>query len=297
VQQLGMSIRLFLVDGNPSGIVSGEVGNWTGKLIATPRTRIADVVRREELQRTGIYVLSGPDPDDPTRSTIYVGETDSLAGRMKDHDAKDFWNRVCMVFSKDTNLTKAHARYLESRLIAMANAAGVAAVLNGTAPPRPPLPDADISDMEQFLQNLKVALPVMGYGFFESRAAKATSEEEAATSPVFVLPNTLGLIAHAREIDGALVVLAESTARQDGTPSWTSFRVLRDKLLMDGKLVPTEDPGILRFATNVEFASPSAAAAVVMARNQNGRVTWKIENTNITYADWQDGNAEAGPSH
>lgn len=288
-----MSIRLFLVDGSPSGTVTGEVGNWTGKLIAAPRTRVADVVRREELQRTGIYVLSGPDPDDPTRSTIYVGETDSLADRMKHHDAKDFWNRVCMVFSKDTNLTKAHARYLESRLIAMANAAGVAAVLNGTAPPKPPLPDADISDMEQFLQNLKVALPVMGYGFFESRAAKAARKEDAATSPTFVLPNSLGLIAHAREIDGALVVLEGSTARREGTPSWTSFRVLRDRLLTERKLVPTEDPGILRFATNVEFASPSAAAAVVMARNQNGRITWKVEDTGTTYADWQDGKVDA----
>jgi hypothetical protein len=294
MQQWGMSIRLFLVDGSPSGIVTGEVGNWSGKLVAAPRSRVGDAAKREELQRTGVYILSGPDPTDPTRSIIYVGETDSLAERMKGHDTKDFWNRVCMVFSKDANLTKAHARYLESRLIGMAKTAGVARVLNDITPPQRALPDADVSDMEQFLEYLKVALPVMGCDFFESRAAKAASGEEAAnTSPIFVLPNALGLSARAREIDGAFVVLEGSTARKVGTPSWSSFRVLRDKLVKDGKLVPTEDPNVLRFASNVEFASPSAAAAVVMARNQNGRVTWKVEGSGTTYAEWQDGQASA----
>jgi hypothetical protein len=41
------------------------------------------------------------------------------------------------------NLTKAHARYLESRFIALAQQAGRCRLDNGTAPPLLPLPEAD----------------------------------------------------------------------------------------------------------------------------------------------------------
>lgn len=33
--------------------------------------------------------------------------------------------------------------------------------------------------------------------------------------------------------------------------------------------------------------SPSAAAAVVLGANTNGRVAWKTADTGKTYADWQ----------
>ena len=58
---------------------------------------------------------------------------------------------------------------------------------------------------------------------------------------------------------------------------------------MEGrKLVQSDDPDYFVFSENVSFASPSAAAAIVAAGNRNGRVYWKIEGANTTYADWHD---------
>jgi hypothetical protein len=54
-----------------------------------------------------------------------------------------------------------------------------------------------------------------------------------------------------------------------------------------GRLVDGADPDTLVFADNVAFDSPSAAAAVVLGRNANGRIEWKTADTNKTYADWQ----------
>ena len=59
----GRQIRMFLVDGTPAGLMTAEVMNWTGKAIMAPRARFADLVRREEATRTGIYILIGPDPE------------------------------------------------------------------------------------------------------------------------------------------------------------------------------------------------------------------------------------------
>jgi len=79
----------------------------------------------------------------------YIGEADVVADRLRYQQRdKDFWDRVVVITSKDTNLTKSHSRYLESRLISLATQAGRVALENGTAPPVPALPEADASDMD-----------------------------------------------------------------------------------------------------------------------------------------------------
>jgi hypothetical protein len=100
--------------------------------------------------------------------------------------------------------------------------------------------------------------------------------------------SAVGVKAEAIEADGEFVVLAGSMARQSGTASWTSYKGLRDKLIADGKLVDSGQPNIVKFAENVPFESPSAAAAVVYAGNQNGRMAWRVKGTGQTYKDWQD---------
>jgi hypothetical protein len=97
-----------------------------------------------------------------------------------------------------------------------------------------------------------------------------------------------GVKADAVEADGEFVVLKGSMARELGTASWTSYKGMRDKLMADGKLVGSSQPNILTFAENVAFDSPSAAAAVVYAGNQNGRTAWRVKGTGQTYKEWQD---------
>ena len=51
--------------------------------------------------------------------------SNDFPGRLRQHNSnKDFWDRVIVPTSKDANLTKAHARYLESRFIDIAKLAG-----------------------------------------------------------------------------------------------------------------------------------------------------------------------------
>jgi hypothetical protein len=123
----GRQIRLFLVNGVPSGIITAEVINWTGKAVVAPRGRFADLVRREEAARTGIYILVGPDPERASGVKAYIGEADSVGKRLRRHegdDDMDFFDRAAFVVSKDENLTMAHARFLESQLVRSAREAG-----------------------------------------------------------------------------------------------------------------------------------------------------------------------------
>ena len=43
------------------------------------------------------------------------------------------------------------------------------ALVNSTAPSPPPLPEADISDMEFFIEQLKIVLPVLNLNILRTR--------------------------------------------------------------------------------------------------------------------------------
>jgi len=49
---------------------------WSGKFLVSPRTLLKELARREEITRTGVYVLAGPDPENPAQDMIYFGKGD-----------------------------------------------------------------------------------------------------------------------------------------------------------------------------------------------------------------------------
>lgn len=286
----GKTIRLYLVDGIPSGVLTAEIINWTGKIIVAPRSQLSVLASRDEVKRTGVYALVGPDPESPHRDRLYVGEGDNVLTRLTAHDkdeTRDFWTRTIVVISKDENLTKSHGRFLESRLISMAMQAGRAIVTNGTNPPTNPLPEPDVADMDYFLEQIQMVLPVLGFSFLQPLPDYSQIAATSVSGTRFTMRDA-GTEAHAVELNGEFVVLKGSTARKQGTKSWDSYKSLRDQLVADGRLVDSEFPEYFRFVENVPFQSPSAAATVVAAGNRNGRLTWKSESGSETYADWHD---------
>lgn len=287
----GRQIRIYLVDGVPTGVLTAEIINWTGKMIVAPRAQLAELARRDEVRRTGVYCLVGPDPENSLRDAVYFGEGDNVLSRLASHDkdeSKDFWTRCAVVISKDQNITKSHGRYLESRLISLAAAAGRATLHNATSPPLPPLPEPDVADMEYFLGQLQLILPVLGFTFLQPKPVATPPGwiSDADESPLFLL-GVVGVEARAREIDGEFIVMKGSTARREGTRTWTSYKGLREQLVDEGKLVLSDQPDYYVFTEDVSFSSPSAGGAVVNAGNINGRTAWKTE-TGETYQQWQE---------
>ena len=296
----GKSVRLFLAEGTASGLTTAEIMNWTGHVLAGSRSGLPAFMKRPELVRTGVYFLSGPDPADPDTLQLYIGESDNVKNRLTQHNnskdtSKDFWERTCVVTSKDQNITKAHARYLEARLIAIANAVDIAKVANGTAPSLPELPEADTADMEFFVEQVRLILPVLGFDFLRQHkaiprtitdAADAPTDSEVA--PLFrLVMERRGIDASAREIDGEFVVLAGSdvATKWSGKDLDYTYAKLHAKLIESKKLVQGGN-GHLRFSEDVPFRSPSAASSVVLGRTDNGRASWKVSDSNLTYADW-----------
>lgn len=103
----GRSVKIFLAEGSATGIVTAEIINWTGHTLAAPRTRLDAALKREELKRTGIYILYS-DSFGGDLPAVYVGEGDDISSRLRSHSRdsdKDYWDRFIAVTSKDMNLT------------------------------------------------------------------------------------------------------------------------------------------------------------------------------------------------
>lgn len=299
----GRSIRLFLVDGIPNGLLTAGIVNWTGHVLMGPRSKLSELIRRPECSRTGVYFLLGPALDASLRPTVYIGESDDVAARLKQHNrperkdntngGKDFWERVCLVTSKDENLTKAHARYLEKLLIKIAAETKRCALLNAPTSRYPNLPESDQSDMLFFIDQIRVVLPTLGLDFLRERPSLAMQKvQQTATdiddSPRFILTVPKHSIeAEAEEINGEFVVLTNSLARADWGNSEHNYRTLHKQLCDDAVLMPV-DNSLRRFASDYAFSSISAAAAVITGSPSNGRTKWKVKNTGQLYADWQE---------
>lgn len=291
----GKQIKLFLVDGTPGGLSTAEITNWTGHVLTAPRSDVGELLRRPEASRTGVYLLLGDDESSIGGVRCYVGEADVIGDRLRYHlRDKDFWDRVAVVTSKDTNLTKSHVRYLESRLISLAHQAGRSTLENGTAPAVPPLPEADQSDMDYFLQQLHIVLPVLNINVVRSRRVEGTGQVSSApASPVFRLVNQrAGVDASAQQIDGEFTVLAGSVVvpqwRGKGTAestikAYSSYRALHEKLVSDGAIVV--DGATATFSRDVPFPSPSTAGAICVGRACNGRVEWV--SSEGTFGAWE----------
>lgn len=287
----GRALELFFVDGNPEGMLTAEVFNWTGHVLRIPRTRLPEGLRREAASQTGVYVLLGADDNGPL---AYIGEAENLAIRLAQHArAKEWWDVATLITATGDALNKAHVKYLESRLVEAAMQAGAMRLENGNAPPRPSLNEAALSNMEGFLEILHMVLPAIRVDLFQTgrRANRAVEKTAAATSSDEVaftlsLPRH-AITANALLIAGEMVVQAGSEVR----PTWvgdlsnkTSYSTIHADLLARGIINASGDKAI--FTEDFAFSSPSAAAAVVCGRSANGRTSWKRPDGQ-SYADWE----------
>src|SRR5664279_1314016 len=94
------TIKLFLPRGDAKSLRTAEISNWSGMAIAAPRTEMDELLLREELDKAGVYILTGADPLSGS-PLVYIGEAEIVRERLKQHKAKEFWISAIVFISKD----------------------------------------------------------------------------------------------------------------------------------------------------------------------------------------------------
>ena len=295
----GKHIDLFLVDGESGGITTAGIIGWTGQILNGPRSALTRLLDREEAHRNGVYFLLGDDPDAIESVRCYVGKTEDFSARFLDHNRKkEWWNRVILVSSLDDSFNEGHWGYLESRLLEIATTTKRCTLRdNVQAPQRRKLSEAQKSDAEAFLEQVRSILPVLGVNILRSthRPPEQQTPPPDINSPMFTLAAPKRNIdARARIIGGEFIMLEGSrivgkwTNEGSKLSTRNSYRNHRDrhaKLVNDGSIAVEGTIGIL--TRDISFPSPSAAASVAVGYSRNGRIAWTWEGG--TYKDWEDG--------
>lgn len=275
---MGKKLTVYMIDGTAYGPRLSEIGNWVGKAMYSPRASVNKIMNRSEFDNPGIYCLKGDPTDDAFDEKIYIGEAENIKARLKQHLSdpnKDFKELIFFV-SKDELLTKTQIRYLESRLVQLAIEAKTAQIDNGNSPSLPTLHEADISDMEYFLEQMKLILPVMGFKFLISSTVKQSNENQIENSnsvheTYYIKTKTFK--ASMIETDQGYIVKKGSEAKKVLSKSCTeTYRNMRRKLVETEIMVLYND--ILIFAEDAVFNSPSAASNMILGRNSNGFTEW-----------------------
>ena len=264
------TVRIFLTKGSPTSVRTAEISNWTGKALAGPRSQLEDMLKREEAGKPGVYFLSGVNPESG-RDRVYIGEAEVIRSRIKGHLDREFWKTLVFFVSKDENLTKAHIKYLEGKLIDTARSVGRFELENSQASGSH-LPESDAADMDVFLYRMEQLLPILGQEFLKPVVRNEVKSKKAD----LLYCEIKGLRATGRQTENGFVVLKGSEAVLEERPSTQKYQYaanLRTILKADGVVEEKKDR--LVFLADHEFSSPSAAAAVVHGGQANGLTAWK----------------------
>ncbi len=286
---MGRKITIYLIDGTATGPKTVDIGNWSGAAIYSPRANLKTVLARPEFANPGVYFLKSEAQSAEFSESIYIGEAEELRARLQQHIAgRDFESVTCFL-SKDDMLTKAHIKYLESRLIAIARSAKTAKVENSSSPRVPHLSEADVSDMEYFVEQIELVLPTVGlYALIPSIQTGLPTIKAVKPSSKFREFRIVSSSVNARmvESDEGFVVLKGSEASMPLSRSIADGWIkLRNKLQAAGKL--EEDNGKFVFTDDTSFSSPSAAASVILGRQAAGPISW-VDEEGRTYKQVQE---------
>ncbi|MDD5065659.1 MAG: GIY-YIG nuclease family protein [bacterium] len=268
-------ITVFLADGLPKGVREIRIDQWSGKGLCVPRNKLNAIFQNEEYfdlqNKTCVYFLIG-ESEEGGLNKVYVGEADGFKQRIKQQESKkDWWKDVMVFISQDDSLTKTGAKYLESICIERLKNAGKCISENSNQPRQPNVPREDISGLELFYENIALIMPLLGSDIF----IQETGTPSGKTAQRLYCSGKGATAEGVLLDDGKLRVLKGSEAVLKDTDSFINhpYKALKDELLKIGRI--KEDKGKLVFTDDYVFDSPSAAAAIILARSASGPLEWK----------------------
>jgi hypothetical protein len=283
IQKIAMSsseayprtIQIFLPSGKPSGIRIAELTTRIVQAVAVPRTQLSALNTRQESEHVGVYFLFG-DAGDEAKPAVYIGQTEDLRGRLKNHhERKDFWDTAVFLISRTHSFTQAHIRYLEWEFIRITKDAGRYRLENGNAGSKPHVTEAIEADLKDVIDTSRILMGALGYPVLESLSDPSPSTGANTDNEIYHLRNK-EMDAQMRVQDEGYVVLKGSKAkgRLNASVKPDGFiHSTRRKLLQSGILV--EEGGHLIFTENYLFKTPSGAGGLVYGGGCNGWKHWK----------------------
>ena len=267
------TIQIYLPDGEPRGIRIAEITTRIVQAVQVPRVRLDRIMKRDELDHTGVYFLFG-ETGDSGRPVAYIGQTEDFRNRLKKHhETKEFWTTAVLLISKTNSFTLAHIKYLEWHAIKKATEVNRYVLDNGNASSKPFIPEPLEADVLDAFETGSTLLSTLGFPIFEPVISEGKSDVES-TELVCVGPSADG---KGRIVEDGFVVLKGSQARKEIVPSAVKALTAK-RAQFSADSITVDNGSTVIFTQDFLFNTPSAAAEMILGRRANGWVEWKTSD-------------------
>lgn len=267
------TIKLFLMDGEPSGRMKCSLANWTGIAYKIPRTALDKCKDLDILKQSGVYFLFGTDKSD--NAVVYIGQAGArkngkglLLRIQEPHASIDYWTEAVMFTTTNNSFGPTEISYLENRFCNMAVQSGRYVVKNGNDPNPGNITEETESELEEFIDYAKIVMGTLGHKVFEPFAPSSEVED---AEPVLYLEYGKGIASGKRTSDG-FVIFKGSAVNPPLTKSCPE-RTIKDRKKYADKI---NKNGVL--ISDILLSSPSSAAGFVGGASLSGNALWKDSN-------------------
>lgn len=118
---MSKTINITLVDNTPQGVQVLTIANRICQAYVVPRTRLHYLTTEQGtlVEKSVLYILLQSQPKGSTQKPqAYIGQTDDIVKRAKDHDGKKaFWDRIIIFFASNDEITSTEVEYFEHKAI------------------------------------------------------------------------------------------------------------------------------------------------------------------------------------
>lgn len=218
-----------------------------------------------EKEHAGVYIMIGTD-EETGKDKVYVGKGMELFTRVKQSHDFDDWTIVVLITTINNSLDAAGISFIENFFIKNIETKNYIVVnLNETGNGNPN--SESMIQLNKFIVQAKTYIQALGYPLFEPQIKNdektfyySNSRGGFAAKGKYNLENN-----HFIVLKGSKINNREIT---DGTASFVTK--------LRNEHVDKYNNFIL--IDNIEFTSPSLAAAFVYGQNANGKSNWKSES-------------------
>lgn len=267
MKQIGKTIQIYLPDGNPRSLKIAEITSRTVSAILIPRPKLDEAAKRDELNSVGVYLLFGSKESKPQ---VYIGEAENCLTRLKQHNkSKDFWSHAVAFISKTHYFTKTHIKFLEWLCCEVATKVNRYGLENSNSPSKPHISESVEADLYDNFETIQILTSTLGYPVFDEIKKPKTKE--------VIVCKGKDAYAEGEYTEDGIIIFENAKCNLIESKTAGSWIIgMRNDLKENGVLI--EKDGVLVFTKNHIFSSPSASAAVVLARRANGWIEWKFKD-------------------
>ena len=282
---MSKTINITLVDNTPQGVQVLTIANRICQAYVVPRKYLSWLTAQPDalMGKSVLYILLQSLPKgSPQKPQAYIGQTDDIMKRAKDHDSrKAFWDRIILFCASNDEITSTEVEYFEHKAITEAlQIEHYDLNENKQIPKGKKIPTHRRAPADDFFEDVKMLLSIIGCDILDASSSKIhtsssvsprkTRTSSSVNSPTFYIKGK-DADAVGRYSDGKFTVLKGSVFSCTEAPSYTG-KEKRKQFIGEHCTVVS---GILRLKEDYTFNSPSAAAKYVLGRSADGWIMWK----------------------